>query len=118
MFDFGVLPPEINSGRMYAGPGSAPMLVAATAWDALAAELGTATIGYGSVISELTSAPRIGPSSASMVAAVGQYVTWLNAAANLAEESAGHLLGLPRRRASRKGRRTDQAGGVGLIDPM
>ncbi|WP_225591260.1 PPE family protein, partial [Mycobacterium avium] len=22
MFDFGALPPEINSGRMYAGPGS------------------------------------------------------------------------------------------------
>ncbi|ORB32742.1 PPE domain-containing protein, partial [Mycobacterium paraseoulense] len=25
MFDFGALPPEINSGRMYAGPGSGPM---------------------------------------------------------------------------------------------
>jgi PPE-repeat protein len=24
MFDFGVLPAEVNSGRMYAGPGSAP----------------------------------------------------------------------------------------------
>ncbi|WP_156669706.1 PPE domain-containing protein, partial [Mycobacterium sp. E3339] len=22
MFDFGALPPEVNSGRMYAGPGS------------------------------------------------------------------------------------------------
>jgi PPE-repeat protein len=88
MFDFGLLPPEINSGRMYAGPGSAPMLVAATAWDALAAELGTATTSYGSVISELTSAPWVGSSSASMVAAVGPYVTWLGAAGNLAEESA------------------------------
>src|SRR6476646_12040006 len=88
MFDFGLLPPEINSGRMYAGPGAAPMLVAATAWDALAAELGTATTKYGSVISELTGAPWTGPSSASMVAAVGPYVSWLDAAANLAEESA------------------------------
>jgi PPE-repeat protein len=88
MIDFGVLPPEINSGRMYAGPGSAPMLAAATAWDALAAELGTATTGYGSVISELTAAPWIGPSSGSMAAAVAPYVTWLGAAANLAEESA------------------------------
>jgi hypothetical protein len=26
MFDFGVLPAEINSGRMDAGPGSAPMV--------------------------------------------------------------------------------------------
>ncbi|WP_119238685.1 PPE domain-containing protein, partial [Mycobacterium tuberculosis] len=26
--DFGALPPEINSGRMYCGPGSGPMLAA------------------------------------------------------------------------------------------
>lgn len=89
MIDFGLLPPEINSGRMYAGPGSAPMLVAATAWDALAAELGTANTSYGSVISELTSAPWVGPSSASMVAAVAPYVSWLGAAGNLAGQSAG-----------------------------
>ncbi|PBJ29320.1 PPE domain-containing protein, partial [Mycobacterium avium] len=28
MFDFGALPPEINSGRMYAGPGSGPLMAA------------------------------------------------------------------------------------------
>ena len=39
MLDFAALPPEINSGRMYAGPGSGPMLTAAVAWDELAAEL-------------------------------------------------------------------------------
>jgi PPE-repeat protein len=35
--DFGALPPEINSARTYAGPGSAPMpmLAAAAAWDGL-----------------------------------------------------------------------------------
>ena len=31
--DFAFLPPEINSGRMYDGPGSGPMLAAAAAWD-------------------------------------------------------------------------------------
>ncbi|WP_264069201.1 PPE family protein, partial [Mycolicibacter terrae] len=31
--DFGMLPPEVNSGRMYVGPGSSPMMAAATAWD-------------------------------------------------------------------------------------
>ena len=41
MTDFGALPPEINSTRMYAGPGSAPMMAAATAWNNLAAELST-----------------------------------------------------------------------------
>ena len=37
--DFGALPPEINSARMYAGPGAGPMMAAATAWNTLAAEL-------------------------------------------------------------------------------
>ncbi|WP_141249127.1 PPE domain-containing protein, partial [Mycobacterium avium] len=26
--DFGALPPEVNSGRMYAGPGSGPLMAA------------------------------------------------------------------------------------------
>ncbi len=89
MFDFGALPPEINSGRMYAGPGSEPMMVAATAWDELAAELGTAATGYNSVISELTSASWAGPASASMVSAVAPYVSWLSTVAAQAEQTAG-----------------------------
>ena len=88
MFDFGALPPEINSGRMYAGPGAESIMVAATAWDELAAELGAATSGYNSVITELTSAPWVGPSSTAMVSAVAPYVSWLGAAAGLAEDSA------------------------------
>ncbi len=47
--DFGALPPEINSGRMYSGPGSGPMLAAAAAWDGVAVELGLAATGYDSV---------------------------------------------------------------------
>jgi PPE-repeat protein len=37
--DFTALPSEVNSGRMYAGPGAGPMLAAAAAWDGLAADL-------------------------------------------------------------------------------
>ena len=37
--DFGAFPPEINSARMYAGPGAGSMLAAAAAWDGLAADL-------------------------------------------------------------------------------
>jgi len=88
VLDFGALPPEINSGRIYAGPGSEPMMVAAAAWDELAAELGTATSGYNSVIDELTGGPWVGPTSAAMVAAVTPYVSWLGAAAAQAEETA------------------------------
>ncbi|OBG21865.1 PPE family protein [Mycobacterium sp. 852002-51057_SCH5723018] len=88
MFDFGALPPEINSGRMYAGPGAESIMVAATAWDELAAELATAASGYNSVLTELTSAPWVGPSSTAMVTAVVPYVSWLSTAAGLAEESA------------------------------
>ena len=88
MFDFGALPPEINSGRMYTGPGSQPMMIAATAWDELAAELGTAASSYHSTITELTSGRWAGPASASMVSAVVPYVSWLGAAANQAEQTA------------------------------
>lgn len=37
--NFAVLPPEVNSARVFAGAGSAPMLAAAAAWDDLASEL-------------------------------------------------------------------------------
>jgi len=86
--DFGLYPPEINSGRMYAGPGSGPMLAAAQAWDALADELYTAAGSYQSVTSELTGGPWSGPSSASMATAAATYVTWLSATAAQAEETA------------------------------
>ena len=51
VFDFGALPPEINSGRNYAGPGSAPLLAASTAWNALASELQTTAASYASTLS-------------------------------------------------------------------
>ena len=86
--DFGIYPPEINSGRMYAGPGSGPMLAAAQAWGSLADELYTAAGAYQSVVSELTSGSWSGPSSTSMTAAAGSYVEWLSASATQAEETA------------------------------
>jgi PPE-repeat protein len=88
VFDFAALPPEINSGRMYAGPGAESIMVAAAAWDGLAAELTSAASGYHSIITELTSGPWVGPSSAQMVAAAVPYVGWLTTAGAQAEESA------------------------------
>jgi PPE-repeat protein len=86
--DYGILPPEINSARIYAGPGSAPMLAAASAWDGLAAELGSAASSYTAVISELTEGSWQGPASASMAASATPYVTWMSTAAAEAEQTA------------------------------
>jgi PPE-repeat protein len=86
--DFGIYPPEINSGRMYTGPGSGPMLAAAQAWGSLADELYTAASAYQSVVSELTSGSWSGPSSTSMTTAAGTYVEWLSATAAQAEDTA------------------------------
>ncbi|WP_131810851.1 PPE domain-containing protein, partial [Mycobacterium intracellulare] len=52
--DYGALPPEVNSGRMYVGAGAGPMLAAAAAWDGLATDLYIAAASYTSQISELT----------------------------------------------------------------
>jgi PPE-repeat protein len=85
--DFGALPPETNSGRMYTGPGSGSMLVAAAAWDGLAAQLRSTAASYASAISGLTAAWQ-GPSSAAMAAAANPYAGWMNATAAQAEQTA------------------------------
>lgn len=86
--DFGALPPEVNSVRMYAGPGSAPMVAAASAWNGLAAELSSAATGYETVITQLSSEGWLGPASAAMAEAVAPYVAWMSAAAAQAEQAA------------------------------
>jgi PPE-repeat protein len=88
VLDFGMLPPEINSGRMYSGPGAGSMLTASVAWDALAAELRSAAASYGAVVTGLTSGAWLGPSSVLMAAAAAPYVAWLDSTAGQAEESA------------------------------
>jgi PPE-repeat protein len=85
---YAAFPPEINSGRMYTGPGSGPMLAAAAAWDGLATELQSTAASYSSVISTLTSGPWVGPSSLSMAAAVAPYLTWMQGTAAQAAEAA------------------------------
>lgn len=86
--DFGALPPELNSARIYAGPGAGSMVAAAAAWDSLAAELRSAAAGYGSAIAGLTGQAWQGPSSAAMAAAAAPYAAWMNATAAQAEQTA------------------------------
>ncbi len=84
-----MLPPELNSGRMYVGPGMGSIAAAAEAWEALASELHTTANGFRSAISALTAGPWLGPSSAAMTASASSYVSWLSGAAAQAEEAAG-----------------------------
>lgn len=88
MLDYGALPPEVNSGRMYTGPGSTPMMTAASAWSSLAAELSSAAHSYETVISELSGEEWLGPASASMAAAAGPYIEWMSTTAAQAEQAA------------------------------
>ncbi|GAB3021056.1 PPE family protein [Mycobacterium bourgelatii] len=87
MVDYGVLPPEINSGRLYAGPGAGPLLAAASAWGALAADLQAVAAGHRSVITGLTSGPWLGAASAQLLAAATPFITWLDSSAEEAEEA-------------------------------
>ena len=89
MVDYGLLPPEINSARIYAGPGAASLVTAAVAWNALAADFQAAASGHRSVIEVLTSGPWLGPASAQLVSAVSPFITWLSSSSEQAAETAG-----------------------------
>jgi PPE-repeat protein len=86
--DFGALPPEINSGRMYSGPGSAPLRAASAAWNLLAAELDSAANQYQATINVLADDDWRGPTSATMAAAVAPYITWMTTTGAQAEHTA------------------------------
>ncbi len=61
--NFSIFPPEINSSLIFSGAGSSPMLAAATAWDGLASELGSAADSFSSVTSGLAAQAWQGPPS-------------------------------------------------------
>jgi PPE-repeat protein len=86
--DYAILPPEVNSARMYTGPGAGSMLAAAESWDALSAELGIAASSYESALSGLTTLQWRGAASESMMAVVKPYVGWLSTTAEQAQQSA------------------------------
>jgi PPE-repeat protein len=91
--DFGALPPEINSGRMYSGPGCGSMMAASAAWDGLAADLHSTAASYQAVISDLAGAAWLGAASVAMTAAAAPYVAWLTMTASLCEQAATQARG-------------------------
>jgi PPE-repeat protein len=90
--DFGALPPEINSLRMYTGPGTGPMMAAAAGWNNLAAELGTVASSSESLISELTGTAWLGSASASMAAATAPYLAWMHTTTALLQQAAAQAM--------------------------
>ncbi|MGH7486236.1 MAG: PPE family protein, partial [bacterium] len=80
---FSLLPPEINSGLIYAGPGSGSLTAAGTAWNGLAEDLGSTAGSVSHVVSGLGGL-WTGPSAAAMTSAATPYVGWLNGASVLA----------------------------------
>jgi PPE-repeat protein len=88
MSDLGMLPPEVTSAMIYAGPGSGSMMAAAAAWNGIAAELTSAALGYDQIVTQLSSEEWMGPASASMASAAQPYVQWMTTTAGQAEEAA------------------------------
>ncbi|ORA95717.1 hypothetical protein BST27_26500, partial [Mycobacterium intermedium] len=76
--NFSMLPPEINSLRIFAGAGVEPMLAAASAWSGLAEELAAVAESFGEVTSGLAGGAWQGPASVAMAEAATPYVSWLN----------------------------------------
>jgi PPE-repeat protein len=75
--DFGTRPPEINSGQIYAGPGSGSMMAVAATWDRLAATLYDVAVQYRSVTAKLPHGSQ-----------VTSYLAWLTATAARAQQLA------------------------------
>ncbi|MEB3032209.1 PPE family protein [Mycolicibacter sp. MYC340] len=91
MLDFGILPPEVTSTQVYSGPGPGPLMVAASSWDALAAQVSSYTEGYSSAIDSLVGEYWAGPTAAAMAAAAAAYVQWAATTGVQAGEAAAQL---------------------------
>jgi PPE-repeat protein len=84
---FMMFPPELNSGLMYSGAGSGPLMAAASAWDELAADLEATAAAYQTVLGQLIEVTWLGPTSARMAAATAPYVAWLGTTAGQAAQT-------------------------------
>lgn len=80
--DFTTLPPEVNSGLMYSGPGAGSMREAATAWGQLAVRLCAAAAGFREVLEAVVTEGG-GPTAITEAAAA--YVDWIDGVAARSE---------------------------------
>jgi PPE family len=91
MTDYGLLPPEVNSARMYAGAGIGSMMDAAAGWASISATLSGAATAYSSTISSLATV-WMGAAAQSMQRAATAQLSWLTATALSAQQTAGQAL--------------------------
>lgn len=87
MMDFGALPPEVNSARMYSGAGSGPMFASAIAWSTLASELESSAAETRALVGGLDAAWQ-GPSAEAMNAKMASHALWLTNQAAMAQHTA------------------------------
>jgi PPE family len=80
---FGRVPPEINSGRMFNGAGSGPMVQAAEAWDQLAGTL-RETSAYCRAVTVQLSQGWQGTVAIAVIYKTAGYLGWLDIAAEQA----------------------------------
>ena len=85
--DFGLLSPEVNSARMYAGPGSRPLLAAAAGWDEIPPSPNPLPAVTFRKFPGLAGQMWFGPSSMRMAAAATPYTAWLQASAAQAAQT-------------------------------
>ena len=77
------MPPELNTARLMAGAGPAPMLQAAAGWEALGSALEAQAVELAAILVSLKGL-WTGASSERAIAAVTPTVAWLHDAANQA----------------------------------
>jgi PPE-repeat protein len=85
--DYGAEIPEVNSGRIYTGAGSGPLMATAAAWAEQAGELMAGAAQLAGVLGTL-SANWQGPSSEAAVASIMPYLAWMLKSAATAEHAA------------------------------
>jgi PPE-repeat protein len=89
--EFTMLPPEVTSALIHAGPGAESFLAASGAWQQLGTNLEDSAENYLAALSSLGETWH-GPSSTAMVQAAEPYLTWLQTTAQQAQQTASSAM--------------------------